>query len=145
MLRDAPTDRSVWACWFGVRLVRRAASSECEEGPVNVDDVVAEQVDAARRKAVADKETRAQLRENRAFGVVARHAAARAREARQQPVKARVEERRAHCPGCRRERLVRPVGSGLVRGRGVELLECMHGPCGLVWVTRRPAPVTGAA
>jgi hypothetical protein len=112
---------------------------------MDVDGLVAEKVEAARRRAEASRDARAQLQEARAHGLVARHAAARAREARQRPVKARVEERRAHCPGCRCERLVRPVGTGLVRGRGVQLLECMHGPCGLVWVTRRPAPVGGAA
>lgn len=52
-----------------------------------------------------------------------------ARTARQEPAAVR----RAHCPACRGQRLVRLVGTAVVRARRVELLECQDMPCGLVW------------
>lgn len=109
---------------------------------MNVDDVVAEKVAAARRRAEANKERRAEFAENRARGVAARHATKTARVARQSPVEMPVPACAAHCPACRRERVVRPVGAATVRGTPVRLVQCADPACGLVWAVR---PASAAA
>lgn len=114
---------------------------------MNVDDVVRERIEAARRRAAAEKQRRADLQAARQHGLPKRHAqklrnlAAREPEAREpqtpeEPVPVRV----ASCPSCRAERVAQRVAGVLVSGRPHDVLRCSDKACELLWLVRADRP-----
>ncbi|MFC9631406.1 hypothetical protein ACFTY8_19445 [Streptomyces mirabilis] len=124
---------------------------------MNVDDVIRERIEAARRKAENDKRRREELAAARAAGLAHRHAqklrnlnrgdtptvASAARTETPAPSKETpmAATKPVHvlllCPACRAQRRCRPVGTAVVGKRRREVVECGDKSCGLQWVAAR--------
>ncbi|MFE2684041.1 hypothetical protein [Streptomyces mirabilis] len=133
---------------------------------MNVDDVIRERIEAARRKAENDQRRRAELAAARTAGLAHRHAqklrnlnrgetatvaSATATDAKPSPSKetpmAPAALRAACCPACRRERRARLVTTVTVTGVPHDVLRCLATECELLWLVRaeRPRTVPAAA
>ncbi|MFB6567369.1 hypothetical protein [Streptomyces noursei] len=115
---------------------------------MNVDDIVAERIEAARRKAAADKQRRERLAAARKAGLARRHAqklrnlhpltgnALTSPPERPRPMPTRA----ATCPACRVHRTVRLVATVAIAGRPHDVVECPEKTCELRWCLRAERP-----
>jgi hypothetical protein len=119
---------------------------------MNVNDIVAARIEAARRKAENEKRQREELAAARAAGVAKRHAQKLYRQARtevpegpQSPQEASMAPaalRPACCPSCHRERAARLMTTVTVAGAPHDILRCPAAACELMWLVRAERPRT---
>ena len=135
---------------------------------MNVEDLVQQRIEAARRREADRKRQRAELAAARAAGLPRRHAAKLhrlhgaddhadvAQTATTAPSRGDTATtanppketpmptpfRAVHCPGCRAQRTVRRVGTAAVTGSMYEIVRCPQSGCGLQWLVRPEQPRT---
>ncbi|MFE9601978.1 hypothetical protein [Streptomyces hokutonensis] len=121
---------------------------------MNVNDIVAARIEAARRKAENEKRQRAELAAARRAGLGYRHAARlrnlaasgfpgsqkNPNSSQETPMPAAL--RPASCPSCRRERAARLMTTVNVAGAPHDVLRCPAAACELMWLVRAERPRT---
>ncbi|WP_328757485.1 hypothetical protein [Streptomyces sp. NBC_00271] len=118
---------------------------------MNVDDVIRERIEAARRKAEADKQRREELAAARTAGLPHRHArklynlARSAANGDPMPRTPRALFRAAVCPSCRTQRNAKRVATVTVGGTEMDVVRCPIKSCELTWCLHPERPRTAAA
>jgi hypothetical protein len=129
-----------------------------DEPPLTVDDLVAERVEAARRRIADNRARRARQQQARNAGLAQRHAAKLRHladcgpEARRLPPPSTltpegttVHVRITHCPACRAERITKRVAGVVIGGAPHDVLQCPDKTCELCWCVRADRPRVATA
>ncbi|MFF7884312.1 hypothetical protein ACH40F_29165 [Streptomyces sp. NPDC020794] len=118
---------------------------------MNVEDVVAEKIAAARRKAENDQRRREELAAARTAGLAHRHAqklrnlARSAENGDPMPRAPRALFRAAVCPSCRSQRNAKRIATVVIAGAEMDVIRCPLKACELIWCVHPERPRTAAA